>query len=182
MNKFFPTSGNSTQFCCRTARTANIGASVRQIPTPSTFSCWKLRFKTQVSACSSSPSEAMSWIKEVEMVDSVDEFESSRSIQGYTHFPNFEMLDARFASALNLNKIIQNSHFKKRRSVWRNRKLRKRNRFLRGRHRFHDLRLLSSHWCSCMLIFLYHSSERGCSGIRYGMGRSFIIYVKDPIW
>ena len=37
----------------------------------------------------------MLWIKEVEMVDSVDDSKSSRSIQGYTHFPNFEMLDAR---------------------------------------------------------------------------------------
>ena len=40
--------------------------------TLSTSSCWKTRFKTQVSACSSSSSEAMLWIKEVEMVDSVD--------------------------------------------------------------------------------------------------------------
>ena len=52
--------------------------------------------------------------KEVEMVDSVDDLKSSRSIQGY-HFPNFEMLDARIASAL--NKIIQNSHLKKKVSL-----------------------------------------------------------------
>ena len=57
------------------------------------------------------------------MVESVDDLKSSRSIQGYTHFPNFEMLDARIPSAL--NKIIQNSYLKKKRSVWRNRKLRK---------------------------------------------------------
>ena len=43
-----------------------------KFPTPSTFSCWKLRFETQVSASFRSPSEAMSWIKEVGMVDSVD--------------------------------------------------------------------------------------------------------------
>ena len=54
----------------------------------------------------------MSWIKEMEMVDSVgDLLKSSRSIQGYIHFPNIEMLDARIVSAL--NKIIQNSYFKK---------------------------------------------------------------------
>ena len=41
--------------------------------TPSTFSCWKIRFKTQVSSCSDFLSEAMLWIKEVEMVDSVHE-------------------------------------------------------------------------------------------------------------
>ena len=40
--------------------------------------------------------------------------------------PNFELLDARIASAL--NKIIQNSQ-SKRRSVWRNRKPRKRTGF-----------------------------------------------------
>ena len=77
----------------------------------STFSCWKIRFKTQVSSCSSFPSKAMLWIKEVKLVDSVDALKSLRSIQGYTNFPNFEMLDARIASAL--NKIIPNSYFKK---------------------------------------------------------------------
>ena len=81
--------------------------NLTKFTTPSTFSCWKIRFKTKVSACSSSPSEAMLWIKEVEMVDSYEELKSSRSVTGYTHFPNFEMLCARIASAL--NKIIQNS-------------------------------------------------------------------------
>ena len=84
---------------------------------------WKIRFKTQASSCSDFPSEAMLWIKEVEMVDSVDELKSSRSIV-VKKFPNFELLDARIASAL--NKVIQNSHFRKKRWVWRNRKLRKR--------------------------------------------------------
>ena len=41
----------------------------------------------------------------MELVDSVDDFQSSHSIQGNTHFPIFEMLDARIASSL--NKIIQ---------------------------------------------------------------------------
>ena len=39
----------------------------------STFSFWKIRFKTLVTTCSDFPSEAMFWIREVEMVDSVDE-------------------------------------------------------------------------------------------------------------
>ena len=30
-----------------------------RFPTPSTFSCWKISFKTQVSSCSDFPSEAM---------------------------------------------------------------------------------------------------------------------------
>ena len=86
-----------------------------KLPTLSTFSIWKIRFKTQVSACCSSPSEAKFWIKEVEMVDLMDDLKSSRSLQGYTHFPNLETLDARIASAL--NKISQNSYFKKKVSL-----------------------------------------------------------------
>ena len=75
------------------------------------------------------PSEAMLWIKEVEMVDSMEELKSSRSVSG-TNFPNFEMLDARIASSL--NKIIQNSYFKKKVSLEEQR-AQKEDRFLRGR-------------------------------------------------
>ena len=69
-------------------------------------------------------------IKEVEMVDAVDDLKSLRSIQGYTDFPNFEMLDARIASAL--NKIIRNSNFKKEVSL-KEKKVQKEDRFLRGK-------------------------------------------------
>ena len=55
--------------------------------------------------------EAMHWIKEVGLVDSVDDLMSSSSIRGIS-MPNFEVLDARIASAL--NRIIHNSHFKRR--------------------------------------------------------------------
>ena len=53
-----------------------------KFPTPSTFLCWKMRFKTEVNFCSDFPSEAMLWKKEVELVDSEDELKSSRSIEG----------------------------------------------------------------------------------------------------
>ena len=59
--------------------------------TPATVSCCKLRF-------------ARHWIKAVKMVDSVDDFKSSSSVRGI-QMPNFEVLDARIASAL--NRIIQ---------------------------------------------------------------------------
>ena len=95
---------------------------VDKFTTPSTFSCWKKKIKTQVSSCSDFLSEVVLWINEMEMVESMDDLKSSRSIQGYIHFPNFEMLDARTASAL--NKTIQNANFRKK-SVWRNGKLRK---------------------------------------------------------
>ena len=71
----------------------------------------------------------MLWIKEVEMVESVDDLKSSRSITG-TPGPNFEVLDARNSSAL--NKIIQNTRFKKKVSL-EEKKAHKEDRFLRGR-------------------------------------------------
>ena len=71
----------------------------------------------------------MHWIKEVEMVDSVDDLMSSSSIRGI-QMPNFEVLDARIASAL--NRIIHNSHFKRRISL-EEQKAQKQDRFLRGR-------------------------------------------------
>ena len=67
------------------------------------------------------------------MVDSVDELKSSCSVKGI-HMPNFEVLDARIASAL--NKIIHNSHFKRRISL-EEQKAQKEDRFLRGRQIAH---------------------------------------------
>ena len=49
----------------------------------------------------------------MEMIESVDDLIFSRSITG-THGPHFELFDVRIASVL--NKIIQNTHFKKRSS------------------------------------------------------------------
>ena len=73
-----------------------------KFPTPATFACWKIRFKTVVCTCSQFPTEAMQWIKEVELVDSVDDLRSSSSTRGIS-MPTFEVLDARIASALNKN-------------------------------------------------------------------------------
>ena len=78
--------------------------------------------------CSQFPTEAMQWIKEVELVDSVDDLRSSSSIRGIS-MPNFEVLDARIASAL--NKIIHNSHIKRRISL--EEQVQKQDRFFRGR-------------------------------------------------
>ena len=52
-----------------------------KFPTSATFACWKIRFKTEVCICSQFPTEAMLWIKEVEMVDSVDDLRSSLSLR-----------------------------------------------------------------------------------------------------
>ena len=65
----------------------------------------------------------------MDMVDSVDDLKSSSSTRGI-QMPNFEVLDARIASAL--NRIIHNSHFKRRISL-EEQKAQKQDRFLRGR-------------------------------------------------
>ena len=93
-----------------------------KFPTPATFACWKIRLKTEVCTCSQFPTEAMQRIKEVEMVDSVDDLKSSSSTRGI-QMPNFEVLDAKIASAL--NKIIHNSSSKEE-TVWRNKRPRSR--------------------------------------------------------
>ena len=53
-----------------------------KFPNPQSFLVWKIRFKNQVTTCSDFPLNAMLWIKEVEMVDSLDELKSSRSVCG----------------------------------------------------------------------------------------------------
>ena len=110
-------------------RLQNLDLHFDKFPTPATFDCWKIRFKTEVCTCSQFLTEAMQWIKEVEMIDSVDELRSSSSSREIS-MPNFEVLDARIASAL--NKIIHNSHFKRRISL-EEQKVQKQDSFLRGR-------------------------------------------------
>ena len=71
----------------------------------------------------------MHWVKEVELVDSVDDLMSSSSTRGI-QMPNFEVFDARIPSPQ--NKIIHNSHFKRRTSLEEH-KAQKQDRFLHGR-------------------------------------------------
>ena len=71
----------------------------------------------------------MHWIKVVEMADSLDDLMSSSSIRGI-QMPNFEVLDARIASAL--NRIIHNTQFKRKVSL-EEQKAQKQDRFFRGR-------------------------------------------------
>ena len=117
-----------------------------KFPTPTTFACWKIRFKTEVGTCSQFPTEAMQWIKEVELVDSVDELRSSSSTRGIS-MPNFEVLDARIASAL--NRIIHNSHFIRKVSLKESEGTKSPNRApfpSRKTDRLPDLRVLPGHW------------------------------------
>ena len=102
------------------------------------------------------------------MVDSLEELKSSRSASG-KNFPNFVMLDAKIASAL--NKIIQNYQFK-RRSVSRNRKRRKRTGFYEedrslSTTTFELLSLMIQYWialiCSLLLFMtiIFRNSTQG---------------------
>ena len=100
-----------------------------KFPTPATFACWNIRFKTEVCTCSQFPTEAMLGIKEVEMFDSVDDLKSSCSVRGI-QMPNFEVLDAKIPSAL--NRIIHNTQFNRKVSL-EEQKAQKEDRFLRGR-------------------------------------------------
>ena len=100
-----------------------------KFPTSATFACWKIRFKTEVCSCSQFPSEAMLWIKEVELVDSVDDLKSSCSVRGI-QMPNFQVLDENIASAL--NRTIHNTQFKRKVSL-EEQNAQKEDRFLRGR-------------------------------------------------
>ena len=71
----------------------------------------------------------MLWIKEVELVDSVDDVTSSCYVRGI-QMPNFEVLDAKIASAL--NRIFHNTQFKRKVSL-EEQKAQQEDRFLRGR-------------------------------------------------
>ena len=98
----FSGGGSSKNYGADQQRLQILDLHFDKFPTPATFDCWKIWFKTEVCTCSQFPSEAMQWIKEVELVDSVDELRSSSSTRGIS-VPNFEVLDVRIASALNKN-------------------------------------------------------------------------------
>ena len=101
---------------------------------PQSCSVWKTRFKTQVTTCSDFPSYAILWIKEVEMVDPLDDLISSGPVCG-KDFPKWEMLDVKIDSAL--NKITQDFQFKEKVSL-EEQKAQKEDRLPRGRQKFCD--------------------------------------------
>ena len=101
-----------------------------KFPTPSSFLCWEDKIQE--------PSDHLFWFSVESYV--MDQrsgdgrfigWTKILTIDGWQEFPNFKRLDAKIASAL--NKIIQNSHFKKKVSL-EEQKAQKEDRFLRGRH------------------------------------------------
>ena len=133
-NSVIPSEGRFSKDCGADQQRLQISdLHFDKFPTPTTLACWKIRFKTEVCICSQFPTEAMLWIEEVEMVESVDDLKSSSPIRG-THGPNFQLLDARISSAL--NKIILNARFKKKISL-EEMNAHKEDRCLRGRQIAH---------------------------------------------
>ena len=129
-NSFVTSEGRFSKNCGADQQRLQISDShFDKFSTSATFACWKIRFKTEVCTCSQFPTEGMLWIEEVEMVDSVDDLKSSCSIRG-THGPNFEVFDAKIASAL--NRINRSTQFKRKVSL-EEQKAQKEDRFLRGR-------------------------------------------------
>ena len=124
-----------------------------------TFQCRKTSFTTGVCSCSSFPTEAILWKKEVEMVESVDDLETSQSIGGRT-FQNLEMLEAKIASAL--KKIITNPYFKKRVNL-EEQKAQILDRFLRGRQVacmiYECFRVTGAHEAVLDCTFFYLSTD-----------------------
>ena len=138
------------------------------------FACWKIRFKTEARTCSQFPAEAALWIKEVELVESVDDLKSSCSVREI-QLPNFEGLDAKIASAL--NRIIHNTRFKRKVSL--EEQSPKRGPFPSWKtDRFPDLRVLPGHWsqwfCRELCRPIHNCfSKWWYSGIRFEMGTEF---------
>ena len=62
------------------------------------FQSWKVIFKNEVCANLVLPQITMSWIKEDEIVKSIDDLMTSHSITGRRGFPDNEMLDAKIPS------------------------------------------------------------------------------------
>ena len=104
-----------------------------KFPTPATIACWKIRFKTDVCTCSQFPTEAMLWIKKWRWLN---QWMISNLRFWRIQMPNFEVLDAKIASAL--NRITQSTQFK--------RKAKKRGPFPSWKtDRLPDLRVLPGH-------------------------------------
>ena len=154
-----------------------------KFPTPATFACWKTRFKTEVCTCSQFPTEAMQCIKEVEMVDSVDEFRSSSSIRVFQcqilKYLMRGLLQRWSRSSINLTSKEEQSGGTKGPEA---------GPFLSWQTDcLPDLRLLPGHWSQrfgrklCRPIH-YQSTKWRYSGIRFKVGRNSIVYDENPAW
>ena len=183
-NSFNPSEGRVAKSCGADQQRLQISdLHFDKFPNPATFACWKIRFKIEVCTCSQFSTEAVLWIKEVEMVESVDDLKSSCSIRG-TQGPDFEVLDAKIASAL--TRIIHDTHFKKKISL-EDMKAQKEDRFLRGRQIayliYEYFRVTGANdsvenYADLFIIVLRNDDIQ----IRFEMGPNSFINDANPIW
>ena len=132
-----------------------------KLPDPQSFLVWKIRFKNQVTTCSDFPSDAVLWIKEVEMVDSLEELKSSWSVCGQD-FP--ELRDAGREDCLCSEQDHSEFPVQEEGQPRGAESSEREPVSTRKKDRLHDLRLLSSDWCSWHSIrlcwfMLSHSSR-----------------------
>ena len=126
----------------------------------------------------------MLWIKEVEMVESVDDLKSSRSIKG-TPGPDFELLEGENCFSTEQNH--PEYPLQEKGQSGGNESSQRRPFPSRKTDRSLDLRILPGHWCQwfcrelCRPIYSC-SSKWWCSGIRFEMGRNSIVDDTNPIW
>ena len=123
-NSFIPSEGRfSKNYGADQQRLQISDPHFDKFSTSATFACWKIRFKTEVCICSQFLTMAMLWIKEVKMVESVDDLKSSCSVRGI-RMPDFEVCSMRrLLQHWTESSIIPDS---RERSVWRNKKPQKR--------------------------------------------------------
>ena len=76
------------------------------------FQSWRVNFKTEVCASSQFAHVTRQWITEVELAKSIDDLMTTRSITERTDFPDYDLLDAKIASAL--KELITNMHIPRR--------------------------------------------------------------------
>ena len=101
--------------------------------TPATFACWKIRFKTEVCTCSQFPTETMLWIKKWRRLNQWM-ISNLRVLLQELMGQTLRYWTRKIASAL--NRIIQNTRFKKKDSL-EEMKAQKEDRILRGRQIAH---------------------------------------------
>ena len=71
---------------------------IEKFLTPATFACWTIICRIEVYVCSQFLAQVMFWVKEVELLDSVDELRSSCSARGI-QMKKFDVFGAEIVSA-----------------------------------------------------------------------------------
>ena len=156
-NSVIPSEGDSSKnYGADQQRLQISDLHIDKVTTPATFACWKIRNKIEVCTCSQFLTEAMLWIREVEMFDSVADLKSSCSVRGI-RMPDLKYLMRRLLQQRTESSIIPSAE---ERSVWRNKKPKKR---MWKTDRLPDLRALPGHWsqrfCRELCRYIYSRSS-----------------------